>query len=242
MATNFYFRNFDSNAEQLLIEDLITEVIKIYGYDLFYIPRVLTNLDKIYGEDALSEYNNAYPIEMYVKSVDGYGGEGDFYSKFNIQVRDTVTFTVSRRTFGEEVASQTELVRPREGDLIYFALSNDLFKITFVEHEAVFHALGSLNTWDITCELFEYSSERFNTGIPAIDIIERDNAVSMTGFSILTEDGYILVDEDGFPIIQEQYDFTHQNLDGALEDNDDIQLESDDILDFSDRNPFSESW
>lgn len=241
MATNFYFRNFDASREQDLLEDLIIESIKIYGFDVYYMPRTLVAEDEIYTEDPISIYNNAYYVDMYIKNVDGFGGEGDFYSKFNLQIRDTVTFTIARRTFNQEIAQYATIDRPQEGDLIYFPLSNAIFKITFVEHEPVFYALGRLNAYDVTCEKFEYSSERFNTGIDAIDRVERDFTLNMAAFALLDQDGFILTDEDGFPIIQDQFDYEKQNFD-ILADNYEIQNESDQILDFSSRNPFSENW
>jgi len=170
MATNFYFNNFQSSMEQNLIEDLVVESIKIHGIELYYLPKRLVNRDTIFREEELATYNTAHPIEMYIKNVDGMEGEGDFMSKFGLEIRDRITFTVSRRSFAQEVLiNEAELVRPREGDLIWFPLTRKIYKIMFVEHEAIFYQLGSLQTWDITCELFEYNNETFDTGIPDID-------------------------------------------------------------------------
>ena len=170
MATNFYFNNFQSSMEQNLIEDLVVESIKIYGIDLYYLPKRVVNRDTIFREEELATYNTAHPIEMYIKNVDGMEGEGDFMSKFGLEIRDRITFTVSRRSFAQEILiNEADLVRPREGDLIWFPLTRKIYKIMFVEHEAIFYQLGSLQTWDMTCELFEYNNETFDTGIPDID-------------------------------------------------------------------------
>lgn len=241
MATNFFFNNYQDNAEQNLLEDLIIETIQQFGYDFYYIPRVLVNQDEIYGEDTISEYNNSYMIEMYVKNVEGFGGEGDFFSKFEMQIRDTFSLSIAKRRFLEEIGRYENRQRPYEGDLVYFPMTNDIFKINFVEHEAVFYALGNLNTFDITLEEFEYSSEILNTGIDAIDRIERELSLSTSNYNIKTEDNLVLVDEDGFPIIQEAYSIDEQSGD-LFADNDEIQEESDAIIDFSEHNPFSESW
>lgn len=172
MGTNFYFNNFQSSMEQNLIEDLVVESIKIYGIDLYYLPKRVVNRDTIFREEELATYNTAHPIEMYIKNVDGMEGEGDFMSKFGLEIRDRITFTVSRRSFASEVLiNEAELVRPREGDLIWFPLTRKIYKIMFVEHEAIFYQLGSLQTWDMTCELFEYNNETFDTGIPDIDAV-----------------------------------------------------------------------
>jgi len=159
--------------EQQLLESLIVESIKIYGYDVYYLPRTLVEKDALYGEDPSSRYDTNYGIEMYIKSVDGFQGDGDFLSKFNLEIRDSVIFTVARKTFMDEVATTEGTVRPNEGDLIYFPLNKKIFQVKFVEHESMFYQLGSLPVFDLTCELFEYSGEVLNTGIKNIDDLQQ---------------------------------------------------------------------
>lgn len=237
MATSFYFNNFGASQEQLLIENLVVESIRIYGHDLYYLPRTLVNSDAIYGEETYSTFDSQYFVEMYIKNVDGFAGQGDFLSKFNLEIRDQVTFTVARRVFSEEVGALTSFVRPREGDLIYFPLNRKLFEIKFVEHEAIFYQLGALQTFDLVCELFEYSNEVFNTGIAEIDDKQKPLTFNMYDFGIQLESGLALADEEGFDLIQEQYDLKVQD---PISDNYDIQSESDGILDFTEIDPFSE--
>lgn len=239
MPVSTYFNNFTNSQEQLLIEDLVIESIKIYGHDVFYCPRTLVNKDEIYGEDSISRYDTQYMVEMYVKNVMGFQGEGDFMSKFNLQIRDQMTLTIARRTFFDEIGNVASIDRPQEGDLIYFPLNRKIFIVKFVEHEAIFYQMGSLQTYDLNCELWEYSNEILNTGINDIDKLEKDYSFNMTAYGITTEDGYVIKDEDGYDIIQEQYNFTTQVGD-SLEDNVEIQSEADNILDFSERDPFSE--
>lgn len=239
MPVSTYFNNFTNSQEQLLIEDLVIESIKIYGHDVFYCPRTLVNKDEIYGEDSISRYDTQYMIEMYVKNVTGFQGEGDFMSKFNLQIRDQMTLTIARRTFFDEIGTVASIDRPQEGDLIYFPLNRKIFIVKFVEHEAIFYQMGSLQTYDLNCELWEYSNEILNTGIDDIDKLEKDYSFNMSAYGITTEDGYVIKDEDGYDIIQEQYNFTTQVGD-SLEDNVEIQSEADNILDFSERDPFSE--
>ena len=176
MATNFYFNNFSNSQEQLLIEDLIIESIKIYGHDLFYLPRTEIARDELYNQDDLAKFESALGVEMYIKSVEGFEGEGDLFSRFGVEIRDQVTFVIAQRVFDEEISTQAALSRPREGDLIYLPLNGKIFQIKFVEHEAVFYQMGSLQTFELTCELFEYSNERFETGIEVIDKIADDYA------------------------------------------------------------------
>lgn len=170
MSTNTFFQNYNFFNEQQLIDDLVIESIQIYGVDTWYVARELTSVDEIMNEDRLSQFDAAYQMEMYVKSVDGFQGEGDFLSKFGLQIRDQATFTVAMRTF-ERFATQNrqELIRPKEGDLVYMPMNKKFFKVMFVEHESVFYQNGALQVYDLKCELFEYSNERFETGVEDID-------------------------------------------------------------------------
>jgi len=239
MPTNVFFNNFTNSQEQVLIEDLVIESIKIYGHDVLYCPRTLVNKDEIYGEDSISRYNTQYMVEMYVKNVMGFEGEGDFMSKFNLQVRDQMTLTIARRTFFDEIGNVESIDRPQEGDLVYFPLNKKIFVVKFVEHEAIFYQMGALQTYDLTCELWEYSNEVLNTGINDIDKFQKDYSFEMSVYGIKTEDGYVIKDEDGYDIIQEQYNFVTQVGD-SFEDNEELQTEADNVLDFSERDPFSE--
>ena len=103
--------------------------------DVWYIPRTLVGKDDILNEDDISTFNDAYMAEMYVKSVDGFEGEGDFLSKFGLEIRDSITMTIAKRTYESEVGGYEENVRPLEGDLIYLPLNNKMFEIQHVEHE-----------------------------------------------------------------------------------------------------------
>jgi hypothetical protein len=170
MATNPFFQNYDYRNTQELIDDLVIESIQVYGIDTFYLTRSLESVDEILNEDDLSIFNAAYQFEVYVKSVDGFQGEGDFLSKFGLQIRDQVVLTVAIRTFERFVTRlNPDKIRPNEGDLIYLPLNRKFFKIMHVEHESVFYQSGALQVFDMKCELFEYSNERIETGIEEID-------------------------------------------------------------------------
>lgn len=155
--------------EQTLIEDLVIESIRIYGVDVWYLPRTLVAKDDLLNEDDLSSFNDEYLVEMYVKSVDGFEGKGDFLSKFGLQIRDSVTMTMAQRVYDIEIGLNTQINRPREGDLIYLPLNKKFFEIQHVEHEAIFYQMGSLQKYDLRAELFEYSGERFFTGQDELD-------------------------------------------------------------------------
>jgi len=245
MATNLFFNNYAFSQEQNLIEDLIIESIKIYGFDCYYLPRSIVAEDSLFGEDVLSKFDNAYSVEMYIKSVDGFEGEGDFLSKFNIEIRDEMVLTVSQRRFGEEVEvlNNEGVGRPAEGDLIYFPLNNKIFEVKFVEHEAIFYQMGSLQTYDLRCELFEYSHERIDTGIGVIDSIETAYSGDMLNFQLLDEEGNALTTEDGIGISQDGLEFRVEDTDKSA-NNEQFSSNIIDFVDFSETNPFSEgdSW
>lgn len=170
MATNPFFANYNNHNEQQLFDDLVVEMIQIYGVDTYYVTRHLQSVDPIINEDRLSIFDRAYNLEMYIKSVDGFEGEGDFLSKFGLQIRDQITFTVAIRTFDKHVRNlNPTIVRPNEGDLVFLPMNQKFFKVMFVEHESVFYQTGKLQVFDLKCELFSYSNERFATGVPEID-------------------------------------------------------------------------
>ena len=237
MATNFFFNNFQSSQEQLLIENLVIESIKIYGHDVFYIPRKLNNYDDVYGADDQSSYEVAYPIEMYIKSFDGFKGDGNFMSKFGLEIRDQVVFSMAQRIFNEEIGQFTTQVRPNEGDLIYFPLNKKCFQIKFVNKFEMFYQLGALQTWEVTCELFEYSGELLNTGIPEIDSLQKKFSTNILDWTINQQDGYEIKTEDGDYLILENASLNDLVM---ASDNDEIQSESDLFVDFSAVDPFSE--
>ena len=190
---NVFFNNFNSHPEQMLIEDLVTESLSIYGHTVYYLPRTIQTYDDVWSEDSLSRYNTALEFDMYIKSYDSYEGDGTFLSKFNLEIRDQITLTVSRRAFGNEIASNFPTIqRPREGDLVYSTMLKRIFVIKYVNNTAVYFQMGDLQTWDIVCEVWEYSNERFNTGIDEIDSIETQysvsNVYSNTGFEAAMSD------------------------------------------------------
>ena len=185
MPTNFYFNNFPANhvtQEQLLVEDLVIESMQIHGMDVFYLPRTTRDqVDYLYGEDTLKQYVSAYPIEMYLENVTGMDGEGDFVSKFGLEIRDEVSLLVSRRRFAYQVGP--DIIGPREGDLIYIPLIENFFEITFVEHEndqAMFYTLGrgrggNVYVYSLKMKQFVFSNELISTGISEIDEQIRDH-------------------------------------------------------------------
>jgi len=209
MTTNPYFNNGHINKaymEQDTINLLTQEVIQMYGQNMVYCPRTLVKEDKLLGEDVLSAFNQKYSIETYIQNVNQFGGQGDFLGKFGVQVNDTIELIISRTRFN----LITNLDHPVEGDLFYFPMSKTLFEIKFVEHENPFYQLGQLYTFKLSCEIFNYSHEDFNTGIEDIDMIDK-----------------ILDNEPDFSVVRDDY-----------ANNKDIKDLGDDATDFSESHPF----
>ena len=164
-----------------LYEDIIIESMKIYGQDVYYLPRTIVNEDKILGDDVASSFDTSYKIEMYIENAEGFDGEGDLFTRFGVEIRDEATFIVARRRWKNTVSRAANAIqgdRPTEGDLIYLPLSKSLFQINHVEHEQPFYAIENLPTFKLRCQLFEYTGEDLDTGVETIDNIEKDYAYS----------------------------------------------------------------
>lgn len=177
MPTNPYFNFFPEQvtSEQLLVEDLIIESLKIHGMDVYYLPRETRDqIDRLMGEDQLKTFDKAYLIEMYLENVMGMEGDGDLISKFGLEIRDEVTLLVSRRRFK---FTMPQLVRPREGDLVYVPVLQNFFEITFVEHEnnqAAFYTLGrgrggNINVYALRMKQYVFSNEVIKVGVDEVD-------------------------------------------------------------------------
>ena len=173
MATNVYFSP-KVKTEQNLYEDIVIESLKMYGQDVIYIPRQLINRDELLNED-YSKFTDAYTIEMYIETSEGFAGEGDLLGKFGVEIRDQATFVVARKRWENLVGFYNNSIndtRPSEGDLVYLPLSRSLFEIRFVEYEQPFYQLNNLPTYKLECELFEYSNEELETGIREVDELQ----------------------------------------------------------------------
>jgi hypothetical protein len=289
MATNSFFR--PKKTDQNLIEDLVIESIKIHGHDVLYMPRTLVKEDELFGEDVLSAFNTAVPMEMYIESVDGFEGEGDFISRFGLEIRDSISFAVSKKRFEQEIATITSpvLTRPMEGDIVYFPLTKGMFEIKFVEHEDPFYQSGKRYVYKLNCELFQYSQEDFDTGdtdIDKTDSTRDDLAINVTftggtGTYLVGEKIYQGGSYSTATFTANTVEWTSSSMilqiagasgsySGALgvtgndsaayftsgttssptipvnipvdnfSDNRDVQIEADDVFDFTETDPFSE--
>ena len=245
MATNHFFQGGNSigaTGEQRLVEDLVIESLKVYGHDIYYMPRTLVNKDKIFDEDELSRFTQAYPMEMYLDNVNGYEGQGDIFTRFGLEVRDQATFVLAKRRWDDLVLTSggtfTQTTRPSEGDLLYMPKTKSIFEIKYVDFQNPFYQLNQIYVFRLTVELFEYSSEDLDTGITEIDAIETKYSQDMLEYQLLGENGKLLLNETNGCIINEAYSTaTSEPIDNLDFDN---IVTTEGILDFSERNPFGE--
>lgn len=265
MARNRYFNQYTPvKQEQTLIEDLIVESIKIYGHDAYYLPKTHVNLDLLYKEDASVVFDDALELEVYLKTYDGFLGQNEFISKFGLQVDESLTFTISQKRFKQILQSMilteynynmkhedgnlivaesgydySTLVRPKEGDLIWFPLTKDLFEIKFVEPIEVLYQLGKLYTYELRCDKYEYSSENLNTDIDEIDQNETSNSLATNNMSrMLNEDEDLLLNENESTILEEGEPIK-ERVPSSQNEYLQSKIEDEDVLDFSETNPFS---
>lgn len=262
MPVNHYFQGgqgIGNQAEKTLYEDLIVEGLKIYGHDVYYLPRTLVNRDLVLGEDTSSKFDDSYLIEMYFETTEGFAGQKELINKFGLEIREDTTFVIAKRSWQQQVDNpMTQIVegRPNEGDIIYFPLMNSFFEIQFVEDQEPFFQLGNLPVYKLRVTRWEYSSEELNTGIAEIDDKETQYSLNLllNRFTLEDESGSIQLEQDqssGEPnfLLNEEATTTTtvatqstyaQNLDLDTEAGFDTQSVADDILDFTEVNPFGE--
>jgi hypothetical protein len=173
MATNVYFSPA-VKSEQNLYEDIVIESLKMYGQDVYYLPRNIVEQDYILGETVESQFDDSYTLEMYIENPEGFGGESELMTKFGLEIRDTATFVLSKRRWEQSVGvfnNELTNYRPNEGDLIYLPMSKSFFQIDKVEHEKPFYQLQNLPTYQLICSLYEFGDEKFDTGNTEVDNI-----------------------------------------------------------------------
>lgn len=244
MAVNHYFqsgRTSGTTNEQNLLERLTIESIQIYGHDVYYLPRTLVKLDRLFNEDILSQYTQAFPIEMYLLDTEEWDGQGEMFSHFGYQVRDKATFVVAKSRWETEMRDHEAVLqlpdRPCEGDLLYFPKTDAIFEITFVDHLNPMYQLNKFYVYTLKTELFEYSSEAFETGFEAIDGDMETLSSNKFQHGVTLNTGGLLLMNTGMPILEAEYDLRNNN---PQSNNDLLQELGIDLLDFNTINPFGD--
>ena len=271
MAVNHYFqggRGIGNAAEKRLHEDIIIESLKIFGQDIYYLPRTLVNRDLVLGEDTSSRFDDSYLLEMYFETNEGFAGENEIINKFGLEIRDDTTLVLSKRRFEEHVANKATLTasgRPNEGDVVFVPLLNSYFEIQFVEDQEPFYQLGNLPVYKLKVTRWEYSSEEINTGQEVLDETEDKYTLNELAHRFTLEYGQEVLTGRGSIVLEDFHDYDtgqpaflmNETYTGAevvqtqspYASNLDLNTEagygtvgdlSDDILDFTERNPFGE--
>ena len=286
MPTSPYFPTYYQGhpGEQNLAQDLADEQIKLFGTDIYYLPRTILK-DNTLDDVIYSKYQDQFQVEMLLQNVEGFGEQSEFISKFGIRITDEVKFIVSTRRWAQSETQYTPTLtvpgRPNEGDLLYFPLTTDIYEIKFVERETPFYQFGKVQFFIITAEIYELGNDLIDTGVAEIDEIETlfssAIAVSMkvggtddfvegeivTGSSsgvtatvrswnnttrvlqvinrtgTFVEDESITGDDSGAVWVVGTFD-TLNNTNSEYDQNREIEDFADNILDWSERNPFGE--
>ena len=187
MPTSPYFPTYyqGDSDEQTLYQDLVDEQIKLFGSDIYYLPRTILK-DNTLDDIVYSKYQEQFQVEMLLSNVEGFGETSEFISKFGLRVTDEVKFRVSTRRWDEVVAANNPTLtvdgRPNEGDLLYFPLTKDLYEIKFVEREQPFYQFGKIQYYSMTAEIYEVGSDDFDTGVAEIDVVEETFAAAIKLF------------------------------------------------------------
>jgi hypothetical protein len=267
MPVNHYFQGgqgIGNQAEKVLYEDLIIEGLKIYGNDIYYLPRTFVNRDLILGEDTSSRFDDSYLIEMYMETTEGFAGQQELISKFGLEIREDTTFMVAKRSWNYHVSNRANEIassRPREGDILYMPLMNSFFEILFVEDQEPFFQLGNLPVYKLRVTRWEYSNEQLNTDVAEIDDAEDTYTLNTLNYKFTLESGQVALDgegsiqlEQGFAtgepafLLNEEFTAAVIQTQSAYAANTDLDTEAgfdtasalDDILDFTERNPFGD--
>jgi len=188
---NTYFSH-GTHSEKTLYEDLIIEQLKIFGHEVHYLPRTTVTEDKILGETPDSKYTEAYQIEMYIEDVNGFAGQGDLIGKFGLDMKDEITFVVSRRSFEllvDQPSNTISINRPREGDIIYMPTFKKFFQVDFVEDEDPMYQINDLPIFKLKTSVWDYSMELVDTGITEIDEKLEDENLDLLQNQITLEIG-----------------------------------------------------
>lgn len=200
MADPSVFPYMQSEAERTMMYDLATEAIQIYGFDCYYVPRTLSaTFDPILTEDTQAQFDLAIPTRVYLQTPEQFGGPGHFLNQQGWNIGDQIILVMARRLYEQDIFPNLPQTisalnipqpdRPLEGDLIYVPFNRRLFVIRFVQKYSMLYPMGALPTWQLQCEVYEATSQQFNTGIPEIDAFEKTTTLDTFRWSIRTENG-----------------------------------------------------
>jgi hypothetical protein len=177
---NPHFDFYTQTGEQDFYADFVDESIRMYGTECLYIPKDMASIDSILREPYQAAHERFYPIASLLTTPQGYDRGPDILSEIGMHMKAGSSWMISKRMFRALEITDREL-RPFEGDLLLIGpyastpqdpvATNHLFEINFVNKEAQFWALGRQYVWEVQCELYVASREKFETGNSYIDAI-----------------------------------------------------------------------
>ena len=232
-----YFKTYEWEPRQELIEDLIMGALKQNGINFLLIPKENFVRDDLFGDDLFGKYEKSLNLIGYVKNVDSFEGQGDIFSRFGLSIADSMTVTISKKQWTEVQQGKLEVDRkqPMDGDLLWFPVFNKMFEITHVEREPTFYQFGKLYTFDLQCELYKFNQDEFDTGVDFIDDLNdynRDTAPA----NLVFENDEVMSTESGEEIVSQNYSIEDKD---NLANNTLIQDKIEDIVDFGEKSPFT---
>ena len=213
---NSYFHQTKLN-EQSLIDGLVRESIQIQGLTYWYLPRDVQLEDIVFGEDVISKFTLAIPIEMYLVDAQGFQGDKEMFSKFGLELRNSYKLSVHKGRWEQEVKSQFDIlasngeatfainqyIRPREGDLVYDPMTKYLMEIKFVDHDVEFFALGKNYQYVMSCEAFQYNNEEIATGVAEIDIFSLNSKDKLLNQTLLENGDFVVFEQGGYLVMED---------------------------------------
>lgn len=193
-----------TSSEQGLVQDLINEQLKMYGIEVYYMPREIISEGKVIKEVLYSKFTKAFPIEAYLVNYEGFDPNSILMSKFGVKVIDEMTLIISKERFETyigELMKDIELVknslRPNEGDLLYIPLSDSFMEIKYVENRKPFYQLQKNYVYELRCEVYELEDEEFKTTIDDIDRsikdLQYESELKLSGIGVTATAGTSLV-------------------------------------------------
>jgi hypothetical protein len=219
--------------EQSMVQNLVIESIQIAGFNGYYLPRVLDNVDNIFGDAQKESFEKAYELEMYFDAPDDALADSvDYISYFGFEVRDSCDFVFSVKRFQDlEIPDPNKtavslLETPLEGDLIYLPFTNSIFEIKFVEDWSPFFQLGANYTYKALCRLFIFDNQDF------------DNLQLYDSDGNLVDVGSMLAKQT--EALQQIENIDEDNAVNPFDQADTFQTEGTSLLDFTEDNPFGE--
>lgn len=162
--------------EANLYDQIYSEFTWLNGSDIIWMPREMGPAETVFGEYLATVINKGFPIRLFIEEVEAWGGNGDMFSKFGLQVQDEVTLFCNKTTFANAAGASGATgipLYPKQGDVVYINKSKKLFEVSHIEDQSQpgFFLFGNKTGYKIQCKSFSYDHEFISqsptAGIPS---------------------------------------------------------------------------